>query len=131
MQLFRLNNKNLIQDDANEVRKERLVGGDIKMNVNDRHVKELLLNHLPRLLTEDGDQFVIDEICEVTRQIVAGALYKVKGNALVEGKHKGCTVFLLERNWVKTGKINISALCDDGKKYVSGDDTVRMDQMIL
>lgn len=107
------------------------MGGESKVNVNDRHVNELLLNHLPRLLTEDGDQFVIDEILEVTRQIVAGALYKVKGNALVEGKHKGCTVFLLERDWVKTGKINISAMCDDGKKYISGDDTVRMDQTIL
>lgn len=96
-----------------------MVGGEYRMDLNDRHVSELLENHLPRLLTKNGDRFIIDEIREVTRQVVAGMLYKVRGHYLVEGEKKFCTISLLERNWLETEKIVISAMCDDGSCYVS------------
>lgn len=89
------------------------------METTDNHVHDLLNEHLPRLLTGDGDQFIIDEIQEVTRQVVAGMLYKVRGHYVVEGKRKFCTISILERGWMKSEKIIISAMCDDGTCYVS------------
>lgn len=110
--------KNAIDTDEKEFRKQ-IIGGEIEIEVNDEHVNQLLNEHLPRLLTGDGDQFIIDEIEQVTRQVVAGMLYKVKGHYVVEGEKKFCTISLLERAWVETEKIIISALCDDGTCYVS------------
>jgi hypothetical protein len=110
---------NFITNEAKEIRKEKLIGGELQMDTNDKHVHELLFDHLPRLLTGDGDHFVIDEIQQITRQVVAGVLYKVKGHSFVEGQKKFCTISLLERGWLKTEKIIISAMCDDGSCYVS------------
>lgn len=124
MKLFRLynRNKNFITGDSKDesvVRKEMIVGGESRLDTNDKHVKELLNWHLPRLITGDGDQFIIDEIQEVTRQVVAGVIYRVTGHYVVEGQKKICTITILERNWMDAEKIIISAKCDDGSCYVS------------
>lgn len=103
-----------------DFKKNLIVGGENRLEKNDKHVKELLDWHLGRLITGDGDQFIIDEIEEVTQQVVAGMLYRIKGHYIVEGQKKICTISILERNWLlDVEKIIISAKCDDGSCYVS------------
>jgi hypothetical protein len=116
------NNKNLIVGDSKDAvkwRTDKIVGGEDEVDKNDGHVGDLLANHLPSLITGDGDQIIVDQIVQVTKQVVSGVLYRVKGNYIVEGQKKLCTISLLERNWLETEKIIISAKCDDGSCYVT------------
>lgn len=116
------NHKNLIVGDSKDAvkwRNDKIVGGEDEMDVNDEHVGDLLANHLPRLITGDGDQFIVDEIVQITRQVVSGVLYRVKGHYIVEGQKKECIISLLERNWLESEKIIISGKCNDGSCYVS------------
>lgn len=117
LKLFRLynRNKNFItgnSKDESVSNNEIIVGGEKRLETNDRHVKELLDLHLHRLKTGDGVQFIIDEIQEITRQVVAGIVYRVSSFVIVEGEKKICTISILERNWLNVEKIIISAKCD-------------------
>ncbi|CRL01525.1 CLUMA_CG014206, isoform A [Clunio marinus] len=115
------NNRNIFHDLTKKDKAQRgnIVGEKRQVDINDKHVTDLLNEHLGRLITEDDSKFLVDQIDEISKQTVAGVSYRIKGHFQVEGDKKDCTVTILERVWHETEKVIISANCEDGSCYVT------------
>jgi hypothetical protein len=98
--------------------KGRMTGAPLTIDKSDSYTNKLLSEHLKRLVTGDNKQIEIDEIVEITQQVVAGYLFKIKGSYKVEGAKKFCTISIFNQPWTKE-KVVISAKCEDGSCYVT------------
>jgi hypothetical protein len=97
----------------------KMIGSPLKIDINNVYANGLLNQHIGRLITGDKKQMTVYYVEEITQQVVAGMLYKVKGSFIVENQKKNCIVDILEQKWVKNEKVIISAKCEDGSCYVS------------
>jgi hypothetical protein len=126
-------------DDDNEVTSEvrvplqkssGIVGAPRTIDVKDSYANRLLNQHLARLITGDKREILIDEIEEITQQLVAGYLFRIKGEYEVEGARKVCTISILNQPWTKDEEqVIISAKCEDGSCYVTDSYTCSPDSL--
>ncbi|KAG5676578.1 hypothetical protein PVAND_006401 [Polypedilum vanderplanki] len=132
----RLKRPFILDDDnqmTNEVKhvKEYIVGAPRTLDINDSYANKLLTQHLNRLITGDRQEIVISNIEYITQQVVAGYLFRIKGDYVVEGTKKVCTISMFNQPWNKSeeDKVVISAKCDDGSCYVTESYTCSPDSL--
>lgn len=111
-------------------KKEMIIGAPRKIDAHDSYANKLLSQHLGRLVTGDNKEMHIDEIEEIWQQLVAGYLFKIKGQYEVEGVKKSCTISILNQPWTNgSDQVVISAKCDDGSCYVTESYTCSPDSL--
>jgi len=99
------------------------------INADDSYVNRILNQHLGRLITGDSNKVTIDRIEEITQQVVAGSLYRIKGHYIIEGQTKYCVVTVLVQPWITEESVIISGKCDDGSCYVTESYTCSPDSL--
>lgn len=97
----------------------KVVGAPRLINTDDSYVNRILNQHLGRLITGDSNKITIDGIDEITQQVVAGSLYRIKGHYIIEGQKKDCVVTVLVQPWITEESVIISGKCEDGSCYVT------------
>jgi cathepsin F len=99
-------------------RRETLVGGESKIENDDEQVTQLLNEHLGRLDTGSDVQLQLVSIEEVTRQVVAGIKYTVKGTFKAGDEEKQCKVEIWHRAWIKSDEgTKLNAKCNENELY--------------
>lgn len=102
-------------------RHAQLLGAPEDASNDDEEIKLLLTNNLKKLDTGDAGELTLIEVHKVTKQVVAGTLYKIKG-FFRQGADKStsCTVKIWSRPWLSEEKSQqVEANCDEGAKYKS------------
>lgn len=97
-------------------KRDTRVGAPSDVNNDDKAVVELLTTHLKRLDTGGEDVFELVSIEKVTKQVVAGLKYVIKGSFRV-GKEdpKDCSIEIWTRPWIEGNEgTEIKAECADG-----------------
>lgn len=97
-------------------RRETIVGAPVDVANDDETVRNLLLTHLKRLDTGSDEPLELVSVEKVTRQVVSGLSYKVKGT-FRDGsdKVKQCSIDIWTRPWIENeDETQIKADCDDG-----------------
>lgn len=102
-------------------RRDSLVGAPAEVDSNDEKVLSLLTTHLKRLDTGSDAAFELISVEKVTRQVVSGLSYKVKGTFRAgSDEPKSCTIDLWTRPWIEGNEgTEIKAECEDGLRLKS------------
>jgi Cystatin domain/Cathepsin propeptide inhibitor domain (I29) len=100
-------------------RKKRQVGvpGGIheSSHEDEEKVRNLLSEHLSRLVTGDSEPLTLVSIEKVRRQVVAGVKYYVDGTFKTSGGDKKCSLEIWHRAWIKGDEgTQLKADCNDG-----------------
>lgn len=100
-------------------RRDTLVGAPTEVDNNDESVKELLETHLKRLDTGSDDTLQLVSVEKITRKVVSGLSYKVKGTFRSgESEPKACEIDIWTRPWIEGDDgTQIKAECDDGIRF--------------
>lgn len=100
-------------------KQKQLVGAPIPAD-KDEHdeIKVLLSNNLKRLDTGSDMTLELVEIEDVTKQIVAGIKYIVKGTFKTGEDQKKCTVEVWHRAWIEGDEgTKLKAECENGVRF--------------
>lgn len=97
-------------------KRDTLVGAPLEIDHNDETVLNLLSSNLKRLDTGSEEPLQLVSVEKVTRQIVSGLSYKVKGTFRAgNDEPKQCSVDIWTRPWIESDDgTQIKAECDDG-----------------
>jgi cathepsin F len=92
----------------------QIVGGANEISKDDEDANELLTNHLSRLDTGSEQNLEVVSIEKITRQVVAGLKYNIKGNFKLGEETKHCNVEIWHRAWIKGDEgTELSANCEN------------------
>lgn len=109
------------QRSKSRTQRDTLVGAPAEIDNNDETVLNLLSTHLKRLDTGSEAVFELVSVEKVTRQVVSGLNYKIKGTFRAgSDEPKKCSVDIWTRPWIETeDSTSIKAECDDGVRLKS------------
>jgi Cystatin domain len=99
-------------------------GAPAEISADDPKIEKLLNDHLPRLATGDGGNFVLISKSRVTSQVVEGLSYKITGQFKAGSKDaEDCTVSIWAREWLPEPeeKFKIKADCSGTVYRVAND----------
>lgn len=92
--------------------------GEKTISKDGARVKELLENHIHRLITKSDGKLQLKEMLSATTQVVAGLSHVVKGTFLQGSNELSCEVTMWERSWMAgDDALIISAKCENGVSY--------------
>ena len=110
-------NQNPVNQRVQKRRRRQLVGGAKEVAADDPEANQLLKDHIQRLDTGSDSPLQIVKVDSITKQVVAGIKYIIKGLFKIGDEEKSCAVEIWHRAWVKTEDgTQIEANCDDGAK---------------
>lgn len=98
-------------------RRRQIVGGAKDVSTDDEDANKLLNEHITRLETGSDAPLEVVRIDKISKQVVAGVKYIIKGVFRAGDEEKSCAVSIWHRVWIKTEDgTQIDATCDDGVK---------------
>ena len=103
----------------NEDEKKKLVGEVKPVENDDEKVLGLLSTHLKRLDTGSDAAFELVAVDKITKQVLSGLSYKVKGTFRAGNEDvKNCTIDIWTRPWIKGDEeTQIKADCENAEHY--------------
>jgi len=99
-----------------KTKRDTLVGAPAEIDTEDEDIHKLLSANLKRLVTGSDATLELVSVDKITRQIVSGLSYKVKGSFRAgDEEPKKCTVDIWTRSWIDgEDATQIKADCEDG-----------------
>ncbi|KAL7042638.1 hypothetical protein ACKWTF_001228 [Chironomus riparius] len=105
------------QNPVSQRGRKTIVGGPSEVSSDDEDAIKLLNEHITRLDSGSDSPLEVVRIDKVSKQVVAGIKYNIKGVFKAGSDEKTCSVSIWHRAWIKTDDgTKIEANCEDGAK---------------